>query len=609
MPSKRIRLNRRHALIARWGALCTILAAAIGYWSARAAIRVDPGAPRMDGVTEGLTSILERRVSTEMVRFGFDDVSAAAGIRFRHFPETRRSLLPEDMGSGAAWGDYDDDQDPDLFLVNFRGSIQPQDSSTAGQGACQLYRNNGDGTFTDVSAESGLDLRLYGLAAAWADFDNDDDLDLYITCFGPNILMRNDGGSFTDVSATASVNDPGFSAGCSWADYDRDGFVDLYVCNYVAFSPDDADARQTTRYYGSEMPYTINPSSYPPQSNRLYHNNGDGTFTDVGRGAGVDNPTGRSLEAAWFDFDNDGWIDLYVANDVSANGVFRNMGDGTFADIGASSLAADYRGAMGLAVADFDHDADLDLLVTHWLAQENALFENMWSQGWRDAEGNRRITFMDSAEVVGLGHISLRMVGWATGFADFDNDGWEDLFVVNGNTLESADDTTKLRPQVTHMFWRDPQRGYFEIGAKACDALREPMVGRGGAMADFDRDGFVDLVIMRHGSSPLVLRNSTRNDYHWVGLELRQRGRNTRAIGARVELSAGGQRHVAQVDADASYLSQHDLTLHVGLGSAARIDELIIHWPDGVVQRVTNLPIDQVHRVWRDVGSSASSHR
>ncbi|MCP4410515.1 MAG: VCBS repeat-containing protein, partial [Gammaproteobacteria bacterium] len=259
----------------------------------------------------------------------------------------RQSLLPEDMGSGLAWGDYDGDGDPDLFFVNFQGAIKaPLGNNAMTVGRSALYRNEGAGHFIDITEIAGLAQPSFGLGAAWGDYDNDGDLDLYITNYGPNTLYRNNGdGTFTDVAEAAGVGDDRFSAGCVWGDYDNDGHIDLYVTNYVQFATENNNTRATVRQSGTEIPYTINPSSYPPESNRLYHNNGDGSFSDVAEQAGVANPEGRSLSAAWFDFDNDGQNDLYVANDVSANGVFRNLGNGRFADIGAESLAADYRGA------------------------------------------------------------------------------------------------------------------------------------------------------------------------------------------------------------------------------------------------------------------------
>ena len=589
------RLNKRYLLMVRWGVPCAVVVVAASCLIVLGNTRDDPAAPNPDGSIEGLTNILSREVSADMVRFHFMDVTAEAGIDFRHFPATRQSLLPEDMGSGVAWGDYDNDGDPDLFLVNFHGSIQQEIPKDTLQGRCALYRNDGNGRFTDVSRQARVDRACFGLGAAWGDYDNDGDLDLYITCFGANVLYRNNGdGTFVEVTQPAGVGDNRFSAGCAWADYDNDGWIDLYVCNYVQFEYRGEDQARSARQYGSEIPYTINPSSYPPQSNSLFRNNGDGTFTDVANIAGVANAAGRSLGAAWFDFDNDGLVDLYVANDISSNGVYHNMGDGTFADIGASSLAADYRGAMGLAVGDYENDGDLDLFVTHWIAQENALFENMASEGWTDEDGNARLSFMDFADTLGLGQISLKMVGWSTGFADFDNDGALDLWVVNGNTLEVPEDHTRLKRQQVHLFRQQPHEGFFEMAKQACPRLAEPIVGRGGAHADYDGDGKVDLAIMVHGGQPILLHNVSSDAGHWVTLRLRQVGGNTFALGARVELRTGDRVQYAQLGAGGSYLSQHHTDLHFGLGEARLVDELTIHWPDGVTETHRNLAVDRL---------------
>ncbi len=587
-------LSKRKRLLLRWTIVSALVALLLSYavFVAREPVATSPRDG--NGAITGLTSVLARQATPDMVRFRLDDLAAAAGIEFRHFPGRRGSLLPEDMGSGLAWGDYDDDGDPDLLLVNFKGPIDPVEPER-GDGRHALYRNHGDGTFSDVSAAAGLDRASYGLGAAWGDYDNDGDLDLYLTNFGPNLLYRNDGdGTFSEVGEPAGVAGTGFSAGCAWGDYDRDGFIDLYVSNYVEFVYRADDRQRTERQYGAEIPYTINPSAYPPAANRLYRNNGDGTFTDVAERAGVANPTGRSLVATWFDFDGDAWVDLYVANDVSENGVFLNRGDGSFADIGASSLAADYRGAMGLAVGDYDGDLDLDLFVTHWIAQENALFENMVSERLEDEEGRPRIFFMDTADLNGLGQASLRMVGWATGFVDFDNDALLDLWVVNGNTLERDDDPTRLRPQHLQIFSQQPSRGFFEVARQASEALAQPLVGRGGAHADYDGDGLMDLAVMVHGGRPLLLRNASPDPGNWLRLRLRQRGGNTRALAARVWVTTGDRVQTAQVGAGASYLSQNDTDLHFGLGAADRVDELTVQWPDGATERHQQVAARQV---------------
>lgn len=590
------RLSKRYRLMLYWGIPCTLPVIVLGYVAWASSLRTDPSAPDKDGKIGGLTSVLKRDISSDMVRFQFEDYTQQSGIDFDHFPAVRQSLLPEDMGSGLAWGDYDSDGHVDLFLVNFRGSIDASQPSGDNQGRCALYRNNGNGTFTDVSQQAGVDAHIFGMAAAWGDYDNDHDLDLYVTAYGQNILYRNNGdGSFTDVTETAGVGDARFSAGCVWGDFDRDGWIDLYVTTYVAFQYREEDVARVKTLQHEVNPYTINPSSYEPDSNVLYRNNGNGTFTDVAQSAGVADPLGRSLGAIWFDFDNDQWMDLYVANDVSSNGVFRNLGNGTFEDFGAKSLAADYRGAMGLAVYDYEDDGDFDLLVTHWVAQENAFYVNMSADVSATAisEAERLVYFADRADAVGLGQLSLSAVGWATGFVDFDNDSQADLWVVNGNTLQHEEDSTQLVAQRTFIFRQQAQRGFFEIAGQACPRLAEPIVGRGGAHADFDDDGKMDLAIQIHGGQPILLRNTTVDGGHWLRLRLRQEGGNTFALGATVQVRSQDRVQTAMVGADGSYLSQSPTELHFGLGDATVVDSIRILWPDGHEDVYENIPADQ----------------
>lgn len=543
--------------------------------------------------TNEITSVLSRH-QLASPRLSFRQVEDS-GIDFRHFPAMRNSLLPEDMGSGLAWGDYDNDGDPDLFLVNFQHGIVP-DKNSRKPGMHALYRNDGHGRFTDVTAEAGFSQPDFGLGAGWGDYNNDGHLDLYISSFGMNRLYRNTGdSSFEDVTEQAGVGDHLFSASIAWGDYNRDGHLDLYVSNYVQFAYRPMDEKRDSKQYGSEIPYTINPSSYPPVPNRLYHNNGDGTFTDIAVEAGVANITGRSLGVIWADFDSDGWPDLYVANDVSANGVYRNLGNGTFADIGASSLAADYRGAMGLAVADIDQDRDFDLFVTHWLAQENGLFENMASEGLTDKAGQRKLFFMDNAEMSGLGQVSLRNVGWATGFADFDRDGHIDLWVVNGNTLQVPDDNTLLRPQAMHLYQHEPGGGFFEVSSQAMPAMQTSFVGRGGAQADYDGDGLVDIALQVHGGNVLLLKNTTQSDNNWLGLRLRQTGGNLFALGAVVTVESTTMTQTAQVDGGGSYLSQHSTDLYFGLGPTDSIDQVTVRWPDGTEVSYQDVSLNMVN--------------
>lgn len=584
------RFTRRQRLLLRWTLVSLALAIVLAVIVWLSGTDADPYGEDGDP-SRGVTHTLDRRADADMATFRFREVSETAGIDFQHFPDRRHSLLPEDMGSGMAWGDYNNDGHVDLFVVNFSGSIV-----NGGDGRCALFRNNGDGTFDDVSAEAGLDLRIHGMGAAWGDYDNDGLLDLYVSAWGENILMHNDGdGRFTDVTDRAGVGDAGFGAGVAWADYDGDGWLDLYVANYVDFRYRPEDLNRAERQYDTEVPYTINPASYPPAANRFYRNNTDGSFREMAAEAGIDNPEGRSLQPVWFDFDNDGRLDLYVANDISNNAVFHNRPEG-FVDIGASSLAADYRGAMGLAVGDYDADGLLDLFITHWVAQENVLFRNMTRL---DTPDEVRVLFMEVGEMLGLGYSSLRMVGWATGFGDLDNDGRLDLWAANGHTLQQRENPARLIPQPLQLYRNVGQRGYVDVTGFAWPDARE-LVARGGAQADYDGDGRLDLAINVHGGRPVLLRNVTESPGHWLTLRLRQKGRNTHAVGARVSLRSDERTQTAQVLAGGSYLSQHHGDLHFGLGPAQHVDEIVIEWPDGHRQTLHHIEANQTLDITHD---------
>ncbi len=594
-------LNKRHRLLLRWGGGC--LAGTLFV----ASIVVVVSQPSREAVqaagadVKGLTSILVRdRVGDAGVPIRLEDVTADVGVAFRHLPNARGSVLPEDMGSGVACGDYDSDGFTDLFFVNSSGLALAGDASGRLSASAKLYRNVNGKRFEDVTKRCGVGFAGCGMGAAWGDYDSDGDLDLYVTAYGGNILYENRGdGMFEDVTERCGVQDTRFSAGCSWADYDRDGDLDLYVCNYVDFVFRESDRSVVQRQYAAEQPYTLNPSSYAPQTNSLFRNRGDATFEEVAAAAGVADPKGRSLSASWVDMDNDGWVDLYVANDVSINGVFRNLGDGTFEDIGPSSLAADYRGAMGIAVADFDNDLDQDLFVTHWIAQENGLYRNMTLDTELGASGTSATWFMDDAEGCGLGQVSLDMVGWATGFCDFENDGLLDLWLINGSTFEDSADHRLLKPQPSFLFWNRGQRGYVNVAAEAAPRLAVPSVCRGAARLDFDRDGRADLVAVVQGGDALVLRNTSAPTGNWLRVRLRQTAGNTFALGARVYVTSGEHFQMAEVGSSPSYLSQDELTLHFGLGEEAAIDELRIVWPDGNVEShrdiVANEEVTYIH--------------
>lgn len=546
---------------------------------------------------EGITSELTRAIPRDHPRVVFTDVARQAGLDLRHFSGARTSRLPEDMGSGAAWGDYDGDGWLDLVIANEVGPLSMSDAERARSSArLRLYRNDRDGSFTDVTDRAGLDVRGWLMGVAWGDYDNDGHADLAITSYGTNHLFRNNGnGSFADRGVAARIaGPPGFWTGASWGDYDRDGFLDLYITGYVRFTAPDSLAH--TGKYDVENPASINPSSFRPERNLLYHNNRDGTFSEVARAAGVMDTLGRGLAAAWVDLDEDGLPDLYVANDVSDNVLYRNLGNGRFADVSHAARVADYRSAMGIGVGDWDRDGDQDLFLTHWLAQENALYSNQHAQ--RAAAGlvnkSLPLVFMDEADRFGLGQSSLDFVGWGTSFVDYDNDGWLDLFVVNGSTLQVRGDSTRLVPMRNQLFWnRGVVEGFVEVGPVAGAALRETHVGRGAAFADYDNDGDVDVLVVNHGGPVQLLRNDGGNRNRWLAVEVRGTKSNRQGIGATITVVAAGRRDRRQVGAQSSYLSQNSLVETFGLGGVTRVDSVLVTWPSGTTDVMAGVESNQ----------------
>ena len=584
----------RRRLIVKYTALSASVVAgfALLYWFTRE----KTAAYRPGEAVAGITSELERRLPEGYPRVQFANVARQAGIDFVHFPGRRSTQLPEDMGSGVAWGDYDGDGDDDLFLVNIAGPLTASPAGIAASpGTNKLYRNNGGGTFTDVTSAAGLEYRGVGMAAAWADFDNDAQLDLVVTSFGRILLYRNRGdGTFEETARkTGLLKHERYWSGAAWGDYDRDGDLDLYVCAYARYQFRPEDAGRKSQQFASDVPYTLNPSSYPPEPNALFRNNGDGTFTELAGRAGVANPAGRSLTAAWCDFDLDGWLDIYVANDVSDNAMYRNLGNGRFEDVSHSALVSDYRGAMGLAVGDYDDDTDPDIFITHWMAQENGLFWNLLrSFDGRQPPGELR--FMDVADMVGLGQIALDRIGWATSFFDFDNDGRLDLFVTNGSTFQDEVDPSRLKPMVNFLFWqKSPEEGFFELGEAAGSAFAEPQVGRGGAYADYDNDGDLDLALQRFGDSPYLLRNEGGNMSHWLTVRLKRAKGTGEAVGAVVELTSAGRTQTRFAGCQPSYLSQNSAQIHFGLGAQTMADKLRVRFLSGVTKELSGVAANQ----------------
>jgi enediyne biosynthesis protein E4 len=514
----------------------------------------------------------------------FRDVTAQSGLHFVHSSGPRNSLLPEDMGSGLAWGDYDNDGFPDLYVVN-----QPSRFGSAKKDGIgnRLFHNNGNGTFSDVTEHAGLELHHFGMGAYWGDYDNDGLLDLFVTGVGGCYLYHNEGnGRFRDVTKPSGVHDPLWSSGAVWVDFDNDGWLDLYVLHYVDYPVDVARLHFANEsQYGVVIPAALNPRSFRPQPNRLLHNNRDGTFTDVTQRAGVADPEGRSLTVTAADFNLDGWPELYVGNDLSMNRFFLNERNGRFADRSTQTLTSENKGTMGLAVGDFDRDGALDFFAAHWLSLGNSLYQNLFLE-------SHQLSFADAAEFTNLAYISLPMVGWGCTFLDYDNDGLLDLIVVNGNTLEDTRDHALLVPQKPFLFRYDGAQ-YENVLASVASDLDRPLHARGLAAADFDNDGDIDLAISCNRGPLILLRADGAEGRNWIKVSLQGRKSNRQGIGSLVRVFSGGNVCVQSVGSQGSYLSQHATPLHFGLGSATSVDRIEVVWPSGRRQTVGHPRIRQ----------------
>lgn len=607
----------------------TLLAvvAAIGVTTALLVhLRTRPTEYRPDERPEEITSVLSASLPTNAPPPRLAEVSREAGLGgFRNFAGKRTSQLPEDMGPGLAWGDYDNDGDDDLFLVSAGGALDLTDERLL---PCQLFENLGNGSFR--LCESFPELRIRGMGAAWGDFDGDGYLDLAVSGFNALRLFRNDRGTGRFLPDGRLPNLPGFWAGLAWGDYDHDRRLDLYVCNYVVYTPDAALRDLASDQLGTAVPYTLNPASFAPGRNALFHQNDDGSFTNVAPALRVENPEGRSLGVLWHDFDLDGDLDIYVANDVSDNVLYENLG-GRFRDFSHAAHVADYRSAMGLAAADFDRDGDEDLFITHWVAQENGFYENLWADFNRSpsrrvppgkeggdrvsqksavtaelADGNEAdsagtsrpqkdarypLQFIDIADRVGLGQISLSKVGWGADFADLDHDGWLDLLVANGSTIEIEGPAPRsLKPETPYIFWNRRGSAFHDL-APLNPILQRKTVGRGLGCADWDGDGDVDFAIADLGGGLRLFRNDM-SDGPWLQVRLRSRNAagevNGFGLGATAVAWVDGvplRRSVNSV----SYLSQSSSVLHWGLGATGRVDRLDVHWLAGEVQTFVGL--------------------
>ena len=542
-------------------------------------------------LTEGVTADETRPVPKNHPEVTFTDITKVANIHFTHFYGERSTQLPEDMGSGAAWIDYDQDGYDDLLVVNEAGPLTMTSQQVNQSPAhCILYHNNGNGTFTDVTGKSGINFHGCGMGVAAGDADNDGYPDIFITAFGKNVFYHNNGdGTFKDESKKSGLGSiQGFWEGASWGDYDKDGNIDLYVCGYVKYNQSDKNP-QARRDKDNEPP-DINPLSFPAERNLLYHNNGNGTFTEVAAVAGVADPKGKSLSASWCDFNNDGWPDLYVANDVSDNVLYLNLGDGTFNEVSHLAHVADYRGAMGLAVGDWDNNGTMDLFITHWLAEQNGFYINKLN--YRNSHSG--LQFEDVADKFGLGEVSLDYVGWGTSFFDYDNDGRLDIFVVNGSTNQQEDNPRKLIPMNNLLFWNEgPSKGFAEVSSVSGQAFSYSNVGRGAAFGDYDNDGDVDVFIVNNCGEGVLLRNDGGNKNNWLEVKLVGTKSNRSGMGAKIKIVSGNISQIREVNDQSSYLSQNSLVQHFGLLKCTTIDSLKIQWPSGINQEFTNIPVNQ----------------
>ena len=547
-----------------------------------------------------LTLAIVVLTSTTLQAATFVDVTSEAGIRFQHSSGTRSSLLPEDMGSGAGFADIDNDGDIDLYIVNIPGpfiqdGVGARSPHPYNGNANALYRNNGDGTFTDITRAAGVGHQGYGMGCVFADYDGDADLDLYLTNYGENVLYRNNGNAtFTDVSETAGVDCDLWSTGAAFADVDGDTDLDIYVCNYVTYDLEALEQmKEESLQSGKPVPSALNPHVFEPQDNVFYRNNGDGTFTDATDATGIAAVGGRSMQAIFSDFDNDNDLDLYVANDTTTNHVYRNDGGGNFTDVSAESWAADFRGSMGLTAGDYDADGDTDLFMSHWVDEENALYRNLFVE-----DGNaKQIRFVDESYTSLLAEESIKQIGWGTALFDYDNDGDLDIFVTNGSTFQELSRPEVLIPQADMLFRNNGDETFTDVSQETGIAALPLRVGRGAAFGDYDNDGDVDIFIVNNHAPPTLLRNEGGNRNNWLQIKLVGAGTNQDAIGAKIQVKTADQTQIREIYAGDSYMSFNSLIAEFGVGNATQIEALQVTWQNGKTQKLHNVPANQRIRI------------
>lgn len=527
----------------------------------------------------------------------FTDVAAASNIKFKHDnAATTQRYLIETMGSGAGWIDYDNDGYLDLYLVN---SAETPAYKPARPIRSALYHSNGDGTFTDVTEKAGVVASgLFGMGVAVGDYDNDGFEDLYVAGYSRSVLYRNNGnGTFTDVTDKAGVANLGkWASSAAWFDYDHDGKLDLVIANYLDFTPANnlICVEQGQRAY-------CHPNKYHGQTPTLFHNNGDGTFTDVSRASKLGRKPGNGLGVVCFDYNADGWTDVFLANDSMENFLYMNRGNGTFEEVAVEAgVAFDEDGkaeaGMGTDAADYDRDGFPDLFVTHLDLEYNRLYRNQHDGTFRDATFSAKI---------GAG--TFKMSGFGTRFVDYDNDGWRDLFIANGHVLDNI--------QLLHAgtTYAEPKTIYRNVGGFFVDVTKQlgtdlaiPRVSRAAAFADYDNDGDLDVLVTNNGDYPQLLRNDGGNRNHWLEIRLVGTRSNRDGIGSKVKVLTDGVAQAEEAKGGMSYQAAHDPRLHFGLGALARVGLLEIHWPSGAVSKFSNIAVDRCITVKEDFGEIPS---
>jgi enediyne biosynthesis protein E4 len=523
----------------------------------------------------------------------FTDITAKTGIHFSHVSSSDSKYVVESMSGGVILIDYDRDRYPDIYFTN----APTVDMAIKGQTARgALYHNNHDGTFTDTTDRAGLATPCFAMGGAVGDYNNDGWPDLYLTCLGGNKLFRNNGdGTFNDVTKQAGVADGRWSTGAAFGDYDGDGHLDLMVTNYVDFHLNDLPGfgkAPNCKYRGIDV--QCGPRGLKGAGDALFHNSGNGTFTDVSKTVGVEDPNGYyGMSVIFSDFNNTGRQDIYVANDSTPKFLYKNLGNGKFQEIGLESGTAvsedgSEQASMGIAIGDYLHTGFPSLYVTNFSDEYSNLYRNdgVWN-------------FSDVSYKSGVALPSLPYVKWGTVFFDADNDGWLDLIVVGGHVYPQVDTLPSgaryKEPKVLQLNQKDGT--FCDAGEQAGPAMRIPRVSRGVAAGDLFNDGNVDIVVEDLAGEPMILKNNGIAGKHWVSFELQGTKSNRLAIGARLKIVAGGMTQTEELHSGGSYLSQNDLRVHFGLNSAAKIDSVEIRWPSGKIEMLKNLDADKFYSV------------